>query len=224
MRPITRPNGWCRGSTLALTCAAGLLAWVAAAAQAPQLLDRVLAVVSGSVVTLSDARLVVDLGLVDVPRGRDPVAVALTWLIERRLVLDEATRYEAGVEDEIGVEAMLTLVRRRFPTEASWESAKRRLGQTDETIRAFVAETFSAQEFVERRFGTQPPPSDADLLAYFEQHRKEFAQATAPPAFEDARERVEARVRAERKARAITEWLTRLRRRADVSELYTPAR
>jgi len=195
-----------------------------AAAQAPQLLDRVLAVVSGSVVTLSDARLVVELGLADVPRGRDPVAVGLAWLIERRLVLDESMRYDSGDEDVIGVEAMLTVVRRRFPTDADWEAAKRRLGQTDETIRAFVAETLGAQEFVERRFGTQPPPSDADLLAYFEQHRKELAQGTAPVAFEDVRERVEARVRAERKARAITEWMTRLRRRADVSELYTPAR
>jgi hypothetical protein len=196
------------------------------AAQAPQalLLDRVLAIVSGAVLTLSDARLALDMGFVDVPRGKDPVGVAVAWLIERELVLNEAARYEPGEEDLIGVEAALTLVRRRFLTEEAWAAAKRRNAQTDDSLRVFIADTLSAQAFMERRFAAQPPPSEADLTAYFEQHRREFTAAGIAPTFEEARERVERAVRGERQARAVADWLARLRRRADVSELYTASR
>jgi hypothetical protein len=190
----------------------------------PPLLDRVLAVVSGAVLTLSDARLVLDMGFVEVPRGRDPVAVALAWLIERELVLNESARYEAGDEDLVGVEAALTIVRRRFPTDAAWVAAKRRHAQTDDSLRVFIADTLSAQAFVERRFAAQPPPSEADLTAYFERHRKEFAVGGDTPTIETARERVERTVRDERRTRAVADWLARLRRRADVSELYTASR
>ena len=48
---------------------------------AQDLLDRVLAVVSGTVITLSDARAAADFGFVETRGARDPVAAALKWLI-----------------------------------------------------------------------------------------------------------------------------------------------
>jgi parvulin-like peptidyl-prolyl isomerase len=203
-----------------------LAAMALAATPAPQaqLLDRVLAIVSGSVLTLSDARLVLDMGFVQVPSGKDPVGVAVAWLIERELVLNEAARYEAGEDDFIGVEAALSVVRRRFPTEAAWAAAKRRNAQTDDSLRLFMADSLSAEQFVERRFATLPPPVEADLLTYFEQHRSEFGRGGVAASFEQVRDRVELQVRGERRARAVAEWMARLRRRADVSELYTISR
>ncbi len=202
-------------------CAAAVLAAAAlAAAPQAQLLDRVLAIVSGSVLTLSDARLVIDMGFVEVPAGKDPVGVAVAWLIERALVLDEAARYDAGDDDVVGVEAALTLVRRRFQSDVAWAAAKRRHEQTDDTLRAFIADTLRAQAFIDQRFAAQPAPTDADVAAHFERHRREFGTAN----LEEVRDRVARAVRDDRQRRAVAEWLGRLRRRADVSELYTASR
>ena len=60
---------------------------------AEQLLDRILAVVGGQVILLSDVRLFLDTGLLEPAADGDPVPPALERLIERRLVLDEAVRY-----------------------------------------------------------------------------------------------------------------------------------
>lgn len=202
-------------------CGAAVLASAAlAAAPQAQLLDRVLAIVSGSVLTLSDARLVLDMGFVDVPAGKDPVGVAVAWLIERALVLDEAARYEAGEDDFVGVEAALALTRRRFPSDAAWAAAKRRHEQTDDTLRTFMADTLRAQAFIDQRFAAQPAPTDTDIATHFELHRREYGTAS----LEEARDLVARAVRDERRKRAVAEWLGRLRRRADVSELYTASR
>ena len=55
-----------------------------------QVIDRVLAVVSGTVILMSDARAAISLGLFDAGKAADPVEAAMRWLIDRQLVLDEA--------------------------------------------------------------------------------------------------------------------------------------
>lgn len=212
-----------RGGPAAAACVC-LLLLVPAVAHAADLIDRVLAVVSGTIITLSDVRAAIELGFVDTRDARDPVGVALTQLIERRLVLDEALRYETADPDMVSVEALLVWARQRVSSESEWEAAKRRMGLTDDGIRAMAAEILRAEEYVDRRYEAQPVPSDADLQAYFERHRAALVRDGRPMTFAEARADVESRVRQERRTQAANEWVARLRRRADVSELYTPAR
>ena len=56
-------------------------------------LDRILAIVDGNVIMHSDVRAFIDLGLADIPEGPDQEANTLTYLIERRLVLDRVDRF-----------------------------------------------------------------------------------------------------------------------------------
>jgi hypothetical protein len=197
---------------------------IPAAVPARDLLDRVLAVVSGTIITLSDVRAAIELGFIDTRDARDPVGVGVTRLIERRLVLDEALRYETPDPDMVSVEAMLLWARQRYASEAEWESAKRRLGLTDDGIRTMAADILLVELFVERRFEAQPLPSEPDVQAYFDRHRAAFVRDGRPMTFAEARADVEARIRQERRTQAANEWVARLRRRADVSELYTPVR
>jgi hypothetical protein len=192
--------------------------------RAAELVDRVLAIVSGTIITLSDVRAAIELGFVDTRDARDPVGAALTQLIERRLVLDEALRYEAADSDTVSVEAMLLWARERFSSESDWESAKRRMGLTDDGIRAMAAEILRAEQYVDRRYEAQPEPSDADLQAYFDRYQIRYVRDGQQLTFAEARADVEAQVRQERRSQTAREWVARLRRRADVSELYTPAR
>jgi hypothetical protein len=205
---------------------AGVFLWTAAAASAPaqELIDRVLAVVSGTVITLSDARAAVELGFVDVRGARDPIAVALKWLIERQLVLDEATRYEPLEPDLVAVEAALVVVRRRFASDAAWSQALLRLGLTEESARTMIGEMLYAEAYVDQRLETLFQPSEAELRAYYDLHREAFVRDGRPRPFEDARADVETVLERERRTQSLIDWLARLRRRADVSELYVPVR
>ena len=60
---------------------------------AQQLIDRVLARVGTSAVTMTDVRAALELGLVETKPGEDRQAVALQRTIERQLVLDEVARF-----------------------------------------------------------------------------------------------------------------------------------
>src|SRR5437588_8159692 len=62
--------------------------WVASA----ETIDRVLAVVAGQVIMLTDVIAARDLGLVT-PEGADPIRGVLARLIDRELVLAEVERY-----------------------------------------------------------------------------------------------------------------------------------
>lgn len=195
-----------------------------AGVHAADLLDRVLAVVSGTVITLSDVRAVTELGLVDVRGARDPVAAALTWLIEHTLVLDEALRDEPAEPDARSIEAAVLDARRRFTSDEAWRRALERSGRTDADVRALMRDVLHVRLYTERRFEGQSPATDADLRAYYARHIAVFTRDGKPAAFESVGDEVASLVRRERRDTARSEWVARLRRRAEISELYVPLR
>jgi hypothetical protein len=215
-RPVVRS-----GLASAVLCA--VLAGIVPV-QATDLIDRVLAVVSGSILMLSDARAAIDLGLVDVRASRDPIATALTWLIERTLLLDEAMRYDPVEPDGAAVDAAVLAARQRVGAGAAWGQALDRLGLTDESVRTLIRDTLRAQQHADRQFETPFPATEDDLRAYYDRHRDGFVRGGQPLAFDVVRDQVADQVQRERRAVARAEWVSRLRRRADVSELYLPAR
>src|SRR5262249_28334660 len=58
-----------------------------------EIIDRVLAVVQGIVITQSDVTAASDLGLVTVAPTDDPLGAALSQLVDRQLILAEVERY-----------------------------------------------------------------------------------------------------------------------------------
>src|SRR5262245_56920255 len=83
-----------------------------------ELVDRTLAIIGNQVITLSDVRTALDLGLVAPSKGADPVIAATERLVDRLLVLREVQRYAPPEPSDVNVEEQLAAVRRRFATEA----------------------------------------------------------------------------------------------------------
>jgi hypothetical protein len=189
-----------------------------------ELLDRVIAVVSGTVITLSDARAAMALGLVDTRDARDPIEAAMQWLVDRRLVLDEALRYDTGDIDAVVVDRALVAIRQRFTSDAAYREELVRLGLDDARVRGLVSDTLAMQQYVERRFDTILPATDDELREYFGRHSERFVRDNHPLAFEEAVDQVRGMLQQERRHQAVTVWLDRLRRRADVNEIYRPVR
>jgi hypothetical protein len=209
----------CGGWLLAACVAAGSLTLSAA-----ELVDRVLAVVSGTVITLSDARIAMAFKAVDTSGAADPIAVTLRWLVDRQLVLDEVTRYDRGDIEPARVAAALSRLRSDYASDEAYSTGLDRLGLDPAGAHRWVEETLRMQDYLERRFDTMFPPTDDELLDYYTRNPARFTRGGTLSAFEAVKEDVRAVLQQQRQREAVESWLTRLRRRANVSELYQPAR
>jgi hypothetical protein len=191
-----------------------------AAALGAQLVDRVIAVVSGTVIMLSDARAAIALGLFDPGAARDPIEAAMRWLIDRQLVIDEAGRGDRVEVDPDALGAAIDGARQRFPSEDAYRRALAECGLDDRTALRLVRDTLAARSYVERRFDSMLPPTEEELREYHADHRARFVRNGRQLTFEDALADVTAVLQQERRAQAVSAWMERLRRRADIREVY----
>jgi hypothetical protein len=197
---------------LLLPCSAG---------QRAEILDRVMAVVNGQPVTLSEVRGFVELGLVEAA-GPDPLADALTELIDRRLMLTEVDRYPLPAPEAAAVDAALKTLVARFPTRAAFEAALARAGFTEARLRELVRDTLRLERYLAERFAAAAQPTEEETLEYYRAHQTAFTVEGRAVPFEVVREQVRERLAAERRQALIAEWRAELRRRADIVRLDRP--
>ena len=176
------------------------------------LVDRVLAVVDGQLVTLSDLRAARALGFV---KGADQPA-ALDALIDRLLVMGESSRYAVEEPSPAGIDARVTALR-----ESIWaprvEAILREGRLSEEALRRQVRDDLVAA-YMSQRFAATAMPTDTEVEAYVVAHRDELLQAAGSPASASALARVARdRLSAERRAHLVADWVAGLRRRADIS-------
>jgi hypothetical protein len=155
------------------------LTMVAAPARA-ETIDRVLAVVAGQLITLTDVTAARDLGLQPSDNATDPVRAVLSRLIDRELILAEVDRYAPPEPTAEAVDREVERIRARFSSADGLASALARSGIDDKHLRETLRQ-------------------DLRIRAYLDQR---FASAQ------------------ERRQALMDDWLTGLRRRGDVVDLY----
>jgi hypothetical protein len=190
-------------------------------ARAADRLDRVLAVVDGTVITESDVRASIRFGLVDpAPTGADPIRTTLDQLIRRELILREVARTTSAESDSARVSAAIASIRARFDSADAFQT---RLAETamDETrLRDTVSANILVDDYLNQRFGAVAEPGDAEIAAAYEARRAEFTIAGRPMTLEEAKPAVRQRLMDERRRQIVDDWVGRLRRRAEVTDLY----
>lgn len=190
--------------------------------RAGEVIDRVLAVVGGELILLSDAAAALRFGLVEAPpEGADPTGAALNALIDRQLQLFEVQRYVPPEPVPAAVDAQVAAVRARFPTAEAFQAALDETGMTEGTLRSRVRDTLRIASYRSQRFAAALEPTDEDLLRYYRLREAEFTRDGVLQPFAEVRDQLRKRVADERSASLINEWLSTLRRRADVQVLYT---
>lgn len=135
-----------------------LLLWLSgamAAWAADEVIDRVLAVVSGEIITLSDVRAARALGRVQVGAAPDPVRVVLTQLIDRALLLAEVNRFAPPEPSALSVDAALDSVVARFPTAETFDTTLERLGVDRAFVRELLREDLRIRAYLDQRFTAQ---------------------------------------------------------------------
>ena len=189
-------------------------------ALAQQLLDRVLARVEGTAVTLSDVRAAVGLG---VASGGEEMA--LQQVIDRQLLLMEVERFPPREPAPAAIDAEEAAIKARGG--ASLPSLMQATGLDERRIRETARETLRVRAYLDQRFGTDVQVSDDEVDRYYRTHQDEFLRDGLLIPFADAEPLARQRASAERRQATIDQWIADLRTRAEITRLpalQTPAR
>jgi len=117
-------------------------------------IDRVLAVVAGQLIMLSDVTAARDLGLQTVDGGADPVRAVLTKLIDRELMLAEVDRYGPPEPTTEAVDGEVERVRARFPSVDAFNAALERSGIDEQHLRETLRQNLRMAAYLDQRFAS----------------------------------------------------------------------
>jgi len=180
---------------------------------AQQLIDRVLARVGTSPVTLTDVRIAMELGLVDAS-GENRQAVALERTIDRLLQLNEVARFAppepavAAVQEEIA-----TLKMRAGPNLSVLMTST---GLDEARLEQVARDTLRIRAYIAQRFGTTVQVTEDEARKYYEEHPAEFTRDGVRMPFEEAEAQARQRASSARLRTTLEQWVRDLRMRADV--------
>jgi len=119
-----------------------------------EIIDRVLAVVSGDLITLSDVTAARDLGLETADGAADPTRAILSKLIDRELVLAEVERYGPPEPNPETIDAEDARVRAHFASPAAYADALRRSGIDEAHLRETLRQDLRIRAYEDQRFAS----------------------------------------------------------------------
>ena len=214
-------GAWCAGSA---TLLAQDVSSSKVSVYSLNVIDRILAVVSGGLILQSDVTAAMRLGLVTVPAEGDRVQGVLDRLIERRLMLVEVDRNGPPEPPRAEVDAALEEIDKRIASGTQLDAILRESGFTVDQLRLYVRDDLRIRAYLQQRFGTALTAAEEDMLAYYRTHTRDYTREGAVRPFSEVREEVRQSLLAERRAGLVREWLASLRRRTEVIVLYLPGR
>jgi hypothetical protein len=185
-----------------------------------EVIDRIMAVVSGRVITLTDVTAARDLGLVATGSEPDVLGTVLAGLIDRDLMLAEVERFVPPEPTPEAINEHVQAIRAQFPSEEAFANVLARSGIDEARLRDTVRQSLLIQEYLDLRF-TIPPPTDEEVRRYYVEHQDAFSTAGTVAPLETIRPRVIEVMTAARRLSLVNDWLAGLRRRADIVNLYT---
>jgi hypothetical protein len=164
-----------------------------------EIVDRVLAILPGQIITLSDVEAAIDLGLVEAPAGETRIPAGLSAVIDRVLILNEVRRVSPPEPSPAAIDGRVARIRQRIggPAEMSRVLATRGLNET--VLRLYAADDLRLASYLEERFSAAAQPTDEEVRQAGESARQRLTE--------------------DRRRTLIGAWTAELRRRADVMVL-----
>lgn len=187
---------------------------------AAEVIDRVLAVVSSQVVTLSDVRAAQTFGLVPAATPAETTNDVLVYLVNRQLMLSEVDRYSAPDPAPALLDRRMAQIRSSFPGGEQYQQALARTAMTERRLRNVIADNVRIETYVDQRFGGAAQPTSEEVQRYYLEHPGGFTRDGRLSPFDEVQPVVQQTLMAERKRALVAEWLDRLRRRGLVEWLY----
>lgn len=190
-------------------------------AQAPELKDRVMAVVDEDPILASELERVIALGLAQ-PRegeGEEPFRRrVLNALIEERLRFHEIDRFGFEQVPVDMIEKNVAQIRASFPSEEAFRKTLRDLGLSQQALRQLVARQLMVLTHVEEQLGPRVFVSLDDITAYYRNVlTPEMQKRKQPvPPQDEVRDQIRAVLKEQRLNEELAKWTEELRRAADI--------
>jgi len=183
----------------------------ASEASAQQLLDRIVARVSGTAISLTELQATRGFGVVSAPTDE----AALQLMIDRQLLLIEVSRFPPPDPSEAAIAA--ELARERAAAGPRLAELMTMTGTDEGRLRDLARDTLRIEGYVDQRFGTSEQVSEDEAADYYNSHPGEFRRNGAPIPFAEALPVARQRAAAERRRAQLERWLQDLRNRADIA-------
>lgn len=187
-----------------------------------EVIDRMLAVVAGDLIMMSDVAAALEFGLVPVTSGEETTRLVLSQLIDRSLMLAEVERYAPPAPSAEQVDRELTRTRGRFGSDDAYRDALSRYGIEEAHLRATLRATLRLRAYLEQRFAALAPTDD-ELTAYHAAHAERFARGGQVLPFGEVKDDVAQALAIERRQAMVDDWIADLRRRAAIVDLSARA-
>jgi hypothetical protein len=195
----------------------------AGAAAQTQVLDRIVATVGQQVITLSDVRAAVGLGLLPESSSESsslPLGVVVEKLVDRELMRAEIDRFGVVAPAPELLASRIEAIRKRFPSQQAFDAALEAHGLSDARFRAWVADDWRIEQYIQQRFDAASQPTDEDVLQYFQSREREFAKNGRPPRFDEIRDEVRRRLLSQRRQVLVDDWIAGLKRRTEIVMMH----
>ena len=200
-----------------------LVALATGVARAEEVIDRVLAIVGGEIITLTDVMAAHDLGLVSAGPADDPVREILPRLIDREMILAEVDRYVPPEPSAEAVDAEMRATRGRFASDQAFQTALSRSGIDESHLRETLRQDLRIRAYLEQRFAV-PPLSDEELGRYYREHLPAFTRGGEVMPLATVRGQLVQAATAERREQIVNKWVAGLRRRTEIIDLSLTTR
>jgi hypothetical protein len=186
----------------------------ACALGAQQLLDRVVARVNGEVITLTDVRAAVALGVVELQADAGETE-AIESVVSRQLVLAEVARFAPPEPDAADVTRETATLIARVGSRLA--AVMQSTGIDQARIRDIARDNLRIQAYLDQRFGTTAQLSEEEVAQYYRIHPDEFTRDGTLMPFTQAEPLARERAGAERRASVLAQWTGDLRARGEVA-------
>lgn len=194
------------------------LCGLVAAAAGAQMVNGIVAVVNGQVITLLDVQVAAEFGLAGpagAAEGTDPREAALAALIDRKLVLDLAREVRSAEPSEI---AAATAELKRSMGEEAFAAKLAKFGLTEAALAPYLEERILYDKALALRFSPAIPVSVTEVERYYRDiyvpEQTRLGRAVEP--LDRVSGGIEAAIRDERRTQQMASWVRDLRKRADI--------
>jgi len=194
------------------------IAGLVAAAAGAQMVNCIVAVVNGQVITLLDVQVAAEFGLAGPAapaEGTDPREAALEALVDRKLVLDLAREVRSADRGEVAAAAAEL---KTSMGEEAFAAKLAKFGLTEAGLAPYLEERILYDRALALRFSPGIPVSVTEVERYYRDiyvpEQTRLGRAVEP--IDRASGAIETAIRDERRTQQMATWVRDLRKRADI--------
>ncbi len=197
--------------------------------EAPEgrVIDRVVALVGGRVITLSELEFEARVALIErggvdaagAPLNDEALRSALDLAIGERLETEAADKLQAFRLDEGEVDAALREFKSKFRTNSDFSGFLARHEADEQQLSAVLARRLRAEKILDSKVSLRARVSDAEVRRFYDEHRSELGGS-----YDEVRSRVREKLVRDRYAALAREELMQIRKGVDVRMIAPFAR